>query len=151
MFTLAPRSLFSWDFDIARDGARTGSLRIDWFSESGRLELDGRTWLLGREGWMSGAFYVAHGGGRVATAEKPSAFARRFDCALGAERAVWRAESALARAFVLERNGRPAGTLRPDGWATRASTLDLPADLADEVQLFLAWLALLQWRRAQQN
>lgn len=151
MFTLTPRSVFNWDFDVARDGARVGLIASNWASETGRLEFEGRAYVLGREGSWSGAFFVAHGGGRVATAEKPSAFARRFECAFGAERAVWRAESAFGRAFVFERDGRVAGALTPASVFNRVCTLELPADLPGEVQLFLAWLALLQWRRAQQS
>lgn len=151
MYTLTPRSVFDWDFDVWDAGTLAGVLRMDWLGESGVLERDGRTWVLAREGWRSGAFFLAHGGSRVASAEKPSAFERRFVCELGTETAVWSAEAAFARAFVLERSGCRAGTFRPRGWFTREGTLDLPGDVAFERQLFLAWLALLQWRRAKRR
>ena len=71
MLTAVPRSWLSWDFSVLEGRRRVANIEVAWLRDAGTLTVRGRSFRVGREGWLSGAFYLEQGGRRVATAVKP--------------------------------------------------------------------------------
>ncbi len=151
MLTAIPKSLFSWDFEIRDGDTLLGQLSSSWFSENGSFESGGITWKLGRESWFHGIFFLKHGERKLAAAEKSSAFYRSFQVTFDHEHFTWQAETALNRAFVLRKGSHVIGSMRPKSMFTREASIELPEELSLERKVFLAWLAILLWRRAHNS
>jgi len=126
-------------------------ISLGWLREAGRLTVSGATYALGREGLMSGAFFLEGDLGRVATARKPNAFTRSFEVSIDRRNYVFRASAPIVRTFVLERGGKVVGTVRPVALLSRRAVADLPEDMPLPARVFLVWLVLLMWRRASRN
>ena len=57
----------------------------------------------------------------------------------------------LSRRYVLERDGRKAGEVAPDGLVTRKLRASFPDDLPLPVRIFLLFLVIILWRRQVQS
>ena len=57
------------------------------------------------------------------------------------------AESPLRRKFVLREGGQTIGSVRPEHAFTKRAIIDLPADIALPVRIFMVWLTLILWKR----
>ena len=56
-------------------------------------------------------------------------------------------QPAFQRRFILEHAGLSIGEVRPLGIFTRKAAIDLPDALPVAVRIFIAWLAILLWKR----
>lgn len=102
---------------------------------------------MGRDGWLSGDFYVEAPEGRLAAADKPSAFTRRFEIQAGEREFELAAVSPFTRSFELREWGRAVGSVRPVSIWTRSAEADLPENLRMPTRVFLIWLVKVMWRR----
>lgn len=96
MLTARPSSWFSWNCDIYDDDAFVGSMSIDWFREAGKIRVGGRSFSVRRAGFMNGPFVLSGDDGPVASATKPSAFARLFIVEVGDRQYTVRSASVFA-------------------------------------------------------
>ena len=151
MLTAKPKNIFSWNYDVSDKSGHVATVSLRWLGEAGRVALRGRTYEIGRDGWLSGAFYIEERGNRLASAKKSSAFVRSFEVSTSSGRFTLRAKSPFARTFILERKGRIVGSIRPVGLFTRKAMIDLPKEVPLEVQVFLTWLVVVLWKRAAQS
>ncbi len=127
-------------------------LEADRMREAGRLILEEAVYPVYREGVFFGSFVLEHEDGAVlATAEKPSLFARRFDVEHDGSTYVLRMASRLRRRFVLIEGDREIGAIRPAHLFSRSALADLPDDLPLAVRIFMIWLVLLLWKRDMGN
>jgi hypothetical protein len=151
MLTARPRSLFSWDYEVLDGDRLLATLSLGWFREAGEVVIAGRPCRMGREGLVSGLFFLEQDGQPLATAEKPSAFLRRFEVAVGGDAYTLRSVSPIARRFVLEQGGVEVGSLRSAAFFTRKMVVDLPETIPLPARLFLVWLVMVLWKRAAQS
>ncbi|MEO5822170.1 MAG: hypothetical protein ABIT71_16825 [Vicinamibacteraceae bacterium] len=141
---------FSWDFTVSRDGRRLAELDISCWRERGVLSVDGASYAITREGFMSGDFRLTGPDNRViASASKPSLLRRRFEIVHGGRTWTLQPRSAWGRAMTLLVDGRDAGAITPAGAWTRRASASLPDTLPLPVQVFIVWLAVLLWKRDQ--
>ena len=151
MLTARANHPLSEHYTISRDGQPLTEVNIRWWREAGEFFLDGQRCLVGRRGWMSGPFYLECAGRLLASAVKPSALLRRFELDVAGERFVLAARSPFFRAFELEQDGRVVGTISPVSVFTRTAGIELPDALPLPVQVFVAWLVLVLWRRQRNS
>jgi hypothetical protein len=143
-----PRHLFSWGFDLYLDGELLTGFDMAWLREGGQFTWDGTEYQLSREGLWSGDFLLLTGDEVRARATKESAFERTFVVRLDERALRLEAASVFSRSFRLSEHGVMIGRVTPDHFFTRACTLDVPGDLPVPVQVFIFWLVVLMWRRA---
>jgi len=151
MLEAAPDSFWSWNFTVRRAGLVVARLSLAAFSERGELDIDGAGYQVARAGWASGAWSMSTDGVPLVSAEKPSAFHRRFEVTVGDQAYTLQARSALGRAFELWAGDRVLGTFEPHGWLSRKLLVDLPDTFSLAVQVFMTWLVIVLWRRAAQS
>jgi len=135
-----------------RDGRReVTEVNVRWTREAGSFVLDGTTFEVGRAGWASGDFFLSRDGERLASADKASAFRRRFVIDVDGESFELAAASIWARTYELRRGTRRVGSIRRTSlWANRAD-VDLPETLPMEVRVFITWLVLVMWKRSDDS
>jgi hypothetical protein len=142
-----PNSWFFWDFTILDDERVIGTIDLAWVREAGELSLDGATYRVYRDGLLGGAFVLEEEGRVLARAEKTSALTRAFDVEYNRRSYRLRAESALRRRFVLYRDDREIGSVRPEHAFTYRAIIDLPGEIALPAKIFMTWLAIILWKR----
>ena len=147
MLEAVPKSWLSWDYDILENRVPVAILDLAWTREKGELAIAGRSYEIGREGAMSGAFFLRKGGETIASATKPSAFFRSFDLVFDQSGYTLKAASSLVRRFVLSQGSRVVGSVRPVNMFTRRAVVDLPEDFPLEVRVFITWLVIILWKR----
>ncbi len=147
IFTIIPKSWFSWNFRIMAGDRRVAEIETSLMSEKGRLSVEGMSYQAYREGMLHGAFVLDASGTVLARAEKPSALFRSFVLEHGGKSYTLAARKALKREFVLNDGESEIGTMAPAGAFTRRAVAELPEELPLPVQVFIVWLVLLMWRR----
>lgn len=148
VLTATPKNLFSWTYEIADRRGHIATVSLHWLREAGRLVIDQTPYSLGREGWISGVFYLDSGRARLASATKQSVLTRSFDLEIDNETYVLRPKSMFRRAFVLESRGKIVGEISPTSLFSRGAEADLPLELSVAARIFVLWLVILMWRRA---
>jgi hypothetical protein len=147
MLEAKPVGIFSRDFNIEAEGRQIAMLDIAWLREAGEVSIEGQPYKLYREGLMSGAFVLEKEGEAVARAVKPSALRSQFDLELNARSYSLQRTSAFGRSFSVFQGDTVVGTIRPVGWLSRRTLIDLPDDWSIPVQVFAFWLVLVIWNR----
>jgi hypothetical protein len=147
MLIAIPDGWFSWGFTIFDDQKAIAKIDLAWMREAGELNLDGSNYRVFREGLLSGAFILEKEGRVLARAIKPSALIRSFKVDYNNRSYTLEAETALLRKFLLRGNGQTIGSVRPEHAFTRRAIIDLPADIALPVRIFMVWLTLVLWKR----
>jgi hypothetical protein len=143
-----PRGLFSWGFTVRQDGDTIADIDPSWFGERAEVRAGGQTYSAYRQGLLAGTFVLQSGERALARVRKASAFLRAFDIDLAGRPLELKATSFWTREFVLFEGGVPVGRIAPAGWFGRRAVIDPPPDVPLPAQLFLLWLVLVLWRRA---
>jgi hypothetical protein len=144
-----PRSIFSSRFIIRQGGEAVAEVDPGWFGERAEASVAGEPYALARESALGGTFAMRCGGRVVARARKPSAFYRAFEVEVAGRAFELKAVSGWRRELALFEGGRWIGRVAPAGWFGRAAVIDLPEGLPPYARVFLFWLALVLWRRAE--
>lgn len=147
MLSAVPDGWFSWNFTIFDDHKAIAKIDLAWVREAGELYLEGSNYRVCREGLLSGSFIIEKEGLVLARAEKPSALIRSFKVEYNNKSYILEAASALQRKFVLREGGQTIGSVRPENAFTKKAIIDLPADIAMPVRIFMVWLTLILWKR----
>lgn len=149
MLSAVPNGWFSRDFTIFDDHKAIAKIDLAWVRESGELYLDGSTYRVCREGLLSGFFVIEKEGRALARAEKPNALIRAFKVEYNNKSYVLEAESVLRREFVLREGVQTIGSVRPENAFTKKAIINLPAEIALPVRIFMVWLTLIMWKREE--
>jgi len=149
MLRAVPNGWFSYDFTLFdRTGRPVARVDLANWREKAKLEVSGTPYEAHHKAWAS-EFVLEKDGQVLAVAEKPSTWKDRFFFEHGGNRYELKKESAWGRTFELTRDGvGSVGSVRPKGAFRREWTVDMPGELPLEVRVFLVWLAVLLWRRA---
>lgn len=154
MLRAVPDGWFSYDFTVFdRSGTPVARADLANLRETAKLEVGGTRYEAHREGWASKEFVLETQDGRVvAVAEKPSAWKERLVFEHGGNRYELKKESAWRSAFVISREGVGlVGSIRRRGFFNREWTVDVPEELPLEVRVFIVWLAVILWKRADSS
>jgi len=143
-----PHGVFSWDFTVSRDGVAIAEIDMAWFRERADIKIGGQTFSLHRQSAIKGSFALQSGDNILAQAQKISAFSRAFRIDTAGRKLTLKATSAWRRQFEVSENETLIGRIGPTGWAGRTSVIDLGNNLPVPVQVFLFWLVVVLWRRA---
>ena len=148
MLSAMPRGLFTCGFTVRQDGNTVADIDPSWFGERAEIRAGGQAYSAYRESLLAGTFVLQSGERALARARKASAFVRAFDIDLAGRPLELKAASVWRREFGLFENGVQVGRISPVGWFGRRAVIDLPPDIPLPAQLFLLWLVLVLWRRA---
>ena len=148
MLRATPKSWFSWSYHIHEGARRVATVDVAWVRERARVDIAGIEYELGREGLARGAFFLRREGVDLVRASKPSAFLRRFEIDCGGVRFGLRARGPFSRGFVVVDGRQVLGGIAPERIFSRKATVNLPKSMPLEVQVFLAWLVIVMWKRA---
>ena len=148
MIRCLPKGVCSWDFVLDQDGL-LAEVSFKLWSEKGVIERRGRVLDIHKNGLFSGEWSLLHEGQEVATADKASAFQRRFEIKKGLDEWQLRPESALGRSFLILRSNEAIGRIAPMHPFTRRATIEMYVPEYDaDLMTFCFWLVVLTWRRA---
>ena len=151
MMRCIPQSIFTWDFRV--EGSETGgaSLSFNFFTEQGTIRYGRTQYTVHKHGPFSGEWTLDDPAGRTyARALKTNPFTRVFEVHEPGGVFLLKAVPML-RSFDIYQNGRAVGSICPQHFLTRATTIDCGPALTEPGQLFCFWLAALMWRRAARN
>ena len=141
-------SLFSNDYEVLGNGESVAYLDLAWFREGGELVVRGERFRIGRRGLL-GAFYLERDGETIASATKPSVFHRSYEVELDSEVFTLAAVSPVHRSFQLLDGSTEIGRVAPAHLFSRKAVAKLPERLSLERRVFLVWLVLVLWGRAE--
>ena len=147
MLEAAPRHFLSNDFVLRSSDRTIAELDVSAWRERAEFELEGVSYRLYREGFMSGAFVLERAGVIVARAVKPSVFRARFELDIGGQAFTLRKASVFSSRFAVFAGDRQVGEIRRARLFTRRAILELPSEWSAAIQLFVFWLALVIWKR----
>ncbi|MFT5289433.1 MAG: hypothetical protein ACI8QS_001296 [Planctomycetota bacterium] len=151
MLTAIPKSWFSWGYEIFQDSRSVALLDQAHMREKGEILIQERNYQIGREGLLSGAYFLRRDGENVATATKTSAFTRTFEVFTEGGLFTLASATAFKRRFVLRDGEKIIGSISPKTWISRKAVVDLPENFPLEIQVFITWLVVLMWRREQSS
>lgn len=151
MLIATPANFISRKYAIEDNGEQIAHLNLSWFRERGQLEVAGRSFDVGRESILGGTFFLDREGDRLVEAVKRNMFVRRFTITAGQRDFTLEAAAPIARTFHLIEAGKIIGEVRPKGFLSQTAIIDLPEDLPMEVRLFMTWLVLTLWKRANNS
>ena len=152
MLRAVPDGWFSYDFTVFdRAGAPVARADLSNWLETAKITVGEARYEAHRKGWASKEFVLEQEDGRVvAIAEKPSGWRSRLVFEHGGNRYELKHESAWSSAFVLSRDGiGPVGSVKREGFFKREWTAELSEELPLEVRVFVMWLVILLWKRAE--
>ena len=135
-------------YRIDRDGAQVGEIECARRWEGATVMFDGTRYTAGRDGKMSGAFYIETNGGRLASADKPGAWKPLFTIRANGRTITLKKASVFSRGYVVTESDVQIGTIAPDGWFWGFFKAELPDELGPGLQAFLIWLVIVMTRRA---
>ena len=135
------------------------NLDLAWFRDEGEFAIQGRTFEIFLEVRKTTfkdlvldeddpPILLREDGRTIASATKPSAFRRSFDVVFDQTDYKLEAVAPFVRRFVLRKDFRVVGSIHPVHCIGRKAIVELPEYLPLEVQLFIAWLVIMLWKRA---
>ena len=135
------------------------NLDLAWFRDEGEFAIQGRTFEIFLEVRKTTfkdlvldeddpPILLREDGRTIASATKPSAFRRSFDVVFDLTDYKLEAVAPFVRRFVLRKDFRVVGSIHPVHCIGRKAIVELPEYLPLEVQLFIAWLVIMLWKRA---
>lgn len=147
MFEAKPVGVFSRAYELEAQEHLAASLKLAWLKEAGEILVDGQSFKLYREGWMSGAFVLEKDGQEMLRAVKLSAFRSQFDLEIDSRFYSLKRASFFGGTFSVVHQGAVVGTIRRAGLFTQRALIDLPSDWPIPIQAFVFWLVVLLWNR----
>ena len=151
MLHFEPTGILASSFRVTRGVRERTTLSLGWMRESGAFRHDGKRYTLDRTGWISGDFTLRLDGRRLAGAVKTSVLRRSFEIRCSEGSYLLRAPSILRRSYELIEGGRVIGSVDAAGTFTRKGRARLPKELSFEASVFILWLVLLMWKRAERD
>lgn len=149
--TCLPESICSWNYKIIfADSKTTASAQFDIWSEQGGITLNSNYYSI-QHARLSDKWTLESKGRVVAVAIKPNPFGRLFKVSYDSQNLVLRADSPFTRSFLIEQDDKLLGTIRPRHAFTKRASIDCPSSIAIPVQIFMFWLTVLIWKRAENN
>lgn len=148
MLHFEPKGWFSKDYRV-RAGSRVKTeLELGRWREGGGFTFDGVRYSLKRSGWLTGSFFLEADDLPIASADKTNVFARGFQVTCPEGSFVLRPRGFFSRKFDLVRGRSVVGTIAPVTFWSRGGEASLPKSLSFETSVFLVWLVIVMWRRA---
>ena len=147
MLRAVPKNWFSWKFEIFDGEVCVANLDLAWFREEVEFAIQGRTFEIGREGVMSSVFLLREDGRTIASATKTNSFKETFDVVFDQTGYILQRNMRGYRKFELADGSQVVGSIHPVHCIGRKAIVELPEYLPLEVQVFIAWLVIMLWKR----
>ena len=142
-----PTGWASWNARITAGDAEVTHLSISFLKNRGEFRLDGEDYVIQPRSFWRTSADLKRGSTVVARAEKPSLFRRQFQVSSAGHRMVLESRSWRGREYVLRVGGREAGRVTREGLTGRKIRLEFPEEVPVLLQVFLAYLVLVQVKR----
>ncbi len=140
-----PTTWLAATYDLRGGNEGTARLRFRWRAEAGHLDVGGRRYRIRRID-PEERYVLERRGRRIASAQRPSDFARSFTIEYQGQRWELHARP-MRRAFRILHRGRQVASIEPAEWYERHARLRAPEGCDEELGYFLMVLVLLWWRR----
>ncbi|MBC8405193.1 MAG: hypothetical protein H8E15_08200 [Planctomycetes bacterium] len=152
MLNARPNGRFSWNYKFFDGDALVAELEIPRFRSQGKLILQDDIFEIGREGILSGDFFLTEEGGEVvASARKRGFILRSYEVKIGQSRYVLAPGSWFTRKFELLKGSKVIGRIQPEGFLNRRAEILLPTDMPLQIQAYLTWLVVIVWKRQRRS
>jgi hypothetical protein len=143
-----PQDLYSWDYVVLEDKRPLTRIDLDVLGEGGEFFIHGQPYELAAPTMHSGSFVMQNRGRKLASANRPSVFARGIVVDMQGRHYELALEEIGSRRYVVKQEGEPIGHIGPSGAISRKVTVNLPDEMEDPEKVFLLWLVLMAWRKA---
>ena len=152
MLTAKPHSCFSWCFYILDKNQNCiADISQKWFRERGEFYVGSECFSVGRDSFFNGTFSLRLNDSILVTARKTNVFTRTFDIQMGNDSYHLAAAHPFTRRFTLTQDGQPLGEICPLHPFTRQAKISISEEIPVAIRIFLFWLVLILWRRANNN
>ena len=143
-----PQDLYSWDYVVLEDKRRLTRIDLDVLGEGGEFVIHGQAYKLAAPMMHSGSFVMQNRGRVLASANRPSVFARGIGVDMRGEHYSVAPEEIGSRRYVVSRGDEPIGAIGPSTALSRKAVVHLPDEMEAAQKVFLLWLVLMAWRGA---
>jgi hypothetical protein len=148
MLRAVPKGWFSSTHTLFENDNEIGTIHFSGWREAGELTINGSTYRVYRES-LRGPFLLEGAGNVIlARAEKPSALYRTFVFQHVEKKYTLEAKSSWSSKFILLDSGREVGSIYSEGTLRRKAVGDLTEEIPLPVRIFMLWLVMILWRRA---
>ncbi len=138
---------FTGKHEVRKNGVPVAKMDMSNWREKGILTIGNTTYEVFRERMRSNRFDLVSNGAQLAHAEKQRILSRTFNIEHAGRTFTMRKQSIFLSRFVLRENDRVIGTVKPKGLFKRSAVTELPDELPLPLVLFVAWIALILWKR----
>jgi hypothetical protein len=139
-------SWFSWKFRVFEDDSEITVLERAWLGNTGSFILEGVEYRIRRDGFGS---YALERDAHVIARASGTFFRLRFNVTAQDRMLTLKPRSLFTRTYVLHHGDREIGSMRPTSFFRRSAEIVFPPELPLPLRLFLAFLVITAWRRAQ--
>jgi len=151
MLRADPKGWFSSTHILFENDTEIGTIQFSGWREAGALTIKGSTYRVYRESLMGPFLLAGTGAVILARAEKPSALYRTFVFQHVEKKYTLEAKFSWSTKFILLDSGRAVGSIYPEGTLKRKAMGDLPEEIPLPVRIFMLWLVMILWRRADSS
>lgn len=146
MLKVVPRT-WSYTFSVV-DGTEAVAQAVDmsWWHDKAELRLQGATYTARRD---KSAYLLESDARVLARAEQPRTWRRELFIEHSGPRYTLRAKSAFRRDLLLLEGSRQVGSIAPEWLLSRKAAVELPKEFPLYLQVFVIWLAMTVWKRAE--
>lgn len=142
---ISPVSAFGWDFMVEASGRPAVALELTRFRDRATFRWAGSEHLVDRHGFFRPTFTLERGGLTVARAEVHGWVLRGYQVTGGDRQLALRRRGFFPR-YVVEQGRSPLGEIRRTSIFRRHAIAQLDERIDPAIQLFLVFLALVEWR-----
>ncbi|GJM22756.1 MAG: hypothetical protein DHS20C15_26710 [Planctomycetota bacterium] len=150
MLIATPKSVWSQHYQVtSATGEPIAELDLSMLKEGARLHYQGKVYRIERESLMRGPWLLLDGDTPVFEANKPSLMRNRFLVMVKGASLELAPKTWMMRRFgVVGPDWVDLGEIRRPSWFRRKVEIDLSDLVPEQAQLFLLFLAVVIWRRA---
>jgi len=146
-FNARPKTWYSKEQILSEGSREIATIRQSPFRRTAIAVIGGTEHQLGSERLFKGPFFIQTNGEKLAAAEKPNIFWRRYAISYDGHEYVYRMTSRMKGSFGLFEKNKEIGTIAREGFFSRTTILKVPDDLPLPVVVLLFWLVLLSRQR----
>ena len=143
---VAPLSAWSWSLRVTADGRELARLELARLRDNASFQLAGIPYTLTRTGVFRGLYSLEERGRTIARAQRRGFIRPSFQVATGDREITLRQRGFFGSTFAVEHNRSHLGTIRRTGLLTRRAQASLDDRIPLPCQVFLIFLAQVQWR-----
>ena len=142
---ITPLALLAWDFRVEGPEPPATTLELTRFRDRGTFTLAGADYTMIREGVVRPTFRLERGGVTIARAEARGWLLQAYRVTAGERRVELKRRGFLPK-YVVEQGRARLGEIRRRSVFKRAAVATFDDRIDRPTQIFLVFLALIEWR-----